>query len=92
MNPLSFACYVLDKSTQDAEMFDIMLNMISGYMSPEYALQGLFSVKSDVFSFGVLLLETLSSKKNIGFYNTDSFNLLGHVSEKASHFSSPLHF
>ncbi|MCD9559973.1 hypothetical protein HAX54_018354 [Datura stramonium] len=27
------------------------------YMSPEYALAGLFSVKSDVFSFGVILLE-----------------------------------
>ncbi|KAL5802698.1 hypothetical protein ACOSQ4_031003 [Xanthoceras sorbifolium] len=49
-----------------------------GCMPPEYALQGLFSIKSDVFSFGVLLLETLSSKKNTGFYNTDSLNLLGH--------------
>ncbi|PNT64107.1 hypothetical protein BRADI_4g24529v3 [Brachypodium distachyon] len=29
-----------------------------GYMSPEYAMEGLFSVKSDVYSFGVLLLET----------------------------------
>ncbi|KAJ6935287.1 G-type lectin S-receptor-like serine/threonine-protein kinase [Populus alba x Populus x berolinensis] len=28
-----------------------------GYMSPEYAMQGLFSVKSHVYSFGVLLLE-----------------------------------
>ncbi|OWM81215.1 hypothetical protein CDL15_Pgr007246 [Punica granatum] len=28
-----------------------------GYMSPEYAIDGLFSVKSDVFSFGVLVLE-----------------------------------
>ncbi|KAK0599864.1 hypothetical protein LWI29_009286 [Acer saccharum] len=62
-------------------MYDAMLNMISGYMSPEYALQGLFSIKSDVFSFGVLLLETLSSKKNTGFYNTDSLNLLGHAWE-----------
>jgi serine/threonine protein kinase len=32
-------------------------------MSPEYALDGLFSVKSDVFSFGVVLLEIISGKK-----------------------------
>ncbi|KDO74298.1 hypothetical protein CISIN_1g040910mg [Citrus sinensis] len=50
-----------------------------GYMSPEYALHGLFSIKSDVFSFGVLLLETLSSKKNTRFYNIDSLTLLGHA-------------
>ncbi|XP_058092173.1 cysteine-rich receptor-like protein kinase 44 isoform X2 [Magnolia sinica] len=35
-----------------------------GYMAPEYAMAGLFSVKSDVFSFGVLLLEIVSGKKN----------------------------
>ncbi|KAL5737862.1 hypothetical protein ACOSP7_030623 [Xanthoceras sorbifolium] len=52
-----------------------------GYMSPEYAMEGLFSIKSDVFSFGILLLETLSSKKNTGFYNTDCLNLLGHAWE-----------
>ncbi|GLT36816.1 hypothetical protein SLA2020_111700 [Shorea laevis] len=39
-----------------------------GYMAPEYAMEGLFSVKSDVFSFGVLLLEIISGKKNNGFH------------------------
>ncbi|KAM4115250.1 hypothetical protein ACJW30_04G134600 [Castanea mollissima] len=35
-----------------------------GYMSPEYAMQGVFSIKSDVYSFGVLLLEIIAGKKN----------------------------
>ncbi|KAK4759198.1 hypothetical protein SAY87_022329 [Trapa incisa] len=51
-----------------------------GYMSPEYAMDGLFSVKSDVFSFGVLLLEIISGKKNRGFYSTNNeLNLLSHA-------------
>ncbi|KAL3727575.1 hypothetical protein ACJRO7_032329, partial [Eucalyptus globulus] len=39
-----------------------------GHMVPEYAMQALFSVKSDVFSFGVLLLEIISGRKNNGFH------------------------
>nr|AJP61130.1 SRKp [Arabidopsis halleri]CCI61482.1 SRK [Arabidopsis halleri] len=51
-----------------------------GYMSPEYAMDGVFSMKSDVFSFGVLLLEIISGKRNKGFYNSDNdLNLLGCV-------------
>ncbi|KAG6756516.1 hypothetical protein POTOM_039946 [Populus tomentosa] len=51
-----------------------------GYMSPEYALDGHFSVKSDVFSFGVLVLEIVSGKKNRGFCHPDqNLNLLGHA-------------
>ncbi|KAI5010300.1 hypothetical protein ZWY2020_012437, partial [Hordeum vulgare] len=34
-----------------------------GYMSPEYAMEGFFSVKSDTYSFGVLLLEIISGLK-----------------------------
>ncbi|CAA2942542.1 receptor-like serine threonine- kinase SD1-8 [Olea europaea subsp. europaea] len=52
-----------------------------GYMAPEYAMEGFFSIKSDVFSFGVLVLEILSGKKNTGFYQKDSLNLLGHTWE-----------
>ncbi|KAF5728615.1 hypothetical protein HS088_TW21G00763 [Tripterygium wilfordii] len=43
-----------------------------GYMPPEYALHGRFSVKSDVFSFGVLVLEIISGKKNSKFYQLHS--------------------
>ncbi|KAH1264525.1 Cysteine-rich receptor-like protein kinase 10 [Glycine max] len=38
-----------------------------GYMAPEYAMEGLFSVKSYVLSFGVLLLEIITGNKNSGF-------------------------
>uniref|UniRef100_A0A7N1A5E6 Uncharacterized protein n=1 Tax=Kalanchoe fedtschenkoi TaxID=63787 RepID=A0A7N1A5E6_KALFE len=31
-----------------------------GYMAPEYAMHGKFSVKSDMYNFGTLLLETIS--------------------------------
>ncbi|KAK6132741.1 hypothetical protein DH2020_033546 [Rehmannia glutinosa] len=52
----------------------------NGYMSPEYAVDGLFSVKSDVFSFGVLMLEIVSGRRNRGFCHSDSnLNLLGHA-------------
>ncbi|XP_030970808.1 G-type lectin S-receptor-like serine/threonine-protein kinase RKS1 [Quercus lobata] len=51
-----------------------------GYMSPEYAMQGLFSIKSDVFSFGVLLLEIITGKRNTNYYhNGPSSNLIGHI-------------
>ncbi|KAF5206494.1 Cysteine-rich receptor-like protein kinase [Thalictrum thalictroides] len=42
-----------------------------GYMSPEYAMHGHFSVKSDVFSFGVLVLEIISGQKNNSFYQSE---------------------
>ncbi|XP_076939751.1 G-type lectin S-receptor-like serine/threonine-protein kinase At4g27290 [Bidens hawaiensis] len=51
-----------------------------GYMSPEYAVDGVFSIKSDVFSFGVLVLEIVSGKQNRGFFHHNHHhNLLGHA-------------
>ncbi|KAK7380205.1 hypothetical protein VNO78_32703 [Psophocarpus tetragonolobus] len=38
-----------------------------GYMSPEYAMFGQFS---DVFSFGVMVLEIISGKKNLSSYES----------------------
>ena len=59
------------------------MTFLSGYMSPEYAMHGQYSTKSDVFSFGVLILEIISGKKNRGFHHPEQqLNLLGHVSRK----------
>ncbi|CBI29543.3 unnamed protein product, partial [Vitis vinifera] len=37
-------------------------------MAPEYVLHGKFSVKSDVYSLGVLILEIISGQKNNCFH------------------------
>ncbi|KAK4547506.1 hypothetical protein RGQ29_032829 [Quercus rubra] len=51
-----------------------------GYMSPEYAMNGVISIKTDVFSFGVLLLEIISGKKNNRRYHfEDPLNLIGYA-------------
>ena len=73
-------------------MIELFLNFFflamifrSGYMSPEYAMHGEYSIKSDVFSFGVLILEIVSGKKNRGFCHPEHrLNLLGHVRMKNS--------
>ncbi|VAH64836.1 unnamed protein product [Triticum turgidum subsp. durum] len=50
-----------------------------GYMSPEYAMDGVFSMKSDIYSFGVLVLEIVTGKKNRGFYDDElDLSLLGY--------------
>ncbi|KAL0301118.1 UNVERIFIED_CONTAM: G-type lectin S-receptor-like serine/threonine-protein kinase [Sesamum radiatum] len=51
-----------------------------GYMAPEYAMDGKFSVKSDIFSMGVVLLEIVSGQKNRGFdHCTYCHSLLEHA-------------
>ncbi|KAL8467837.1 hypothetical protein ACS0TY_031178 [Phlomoides rotata] len=49
-----------------------------GYMAPEYAMEGRFSKKYDVYSFGVLMLEIIKGEKNTHYYNhVLSLSLLG---------------
>lgn len=51
-------------------------------MPPEYVVRGRFSMKSDVFSYGVIVLEIISGKKNREFSHAEhSHNLLGHVND-----------
>lgn len=38
---------------------------ISGYMAPEYASRGQLTEKVDVFSYGVVVLEVVSGRRNI---------------------------
>ncbi|CAO2194913.1 unnamed protein product [Urochloa humidicola] len=48
-----------------------------GYMSPEYAMDGVFPLKSDIYSFGVMVLEIITGKRNRGFYEVElDLNLL----------------
>ncbi|KAJ4895614.1 G-type lectin S-receptor-like serine/threonine-protein kinase [Raphanus sativus] len=50
----------------------------SGYMSPEYAMEGFFSEKSDVFSLGVIFLEIISGTRNSHKEEND-LNLLAYA-------------
>ncbi|WVZ66170.1 hypothetical protein U9M48_015432 [Paspalum notatum var. saurae] len=52
-----------------------------GYIPPEYAFHGVCSTKSDVFSYGVLTLEILSSKRTAQFYeyNGTLYNLISYA-------------
>ena len=52
-------------------------------MAPEYAMHGQFSVKTDLFSFGVLVIEIITGKRNNngrGSDDDDAEDLLSWVS------------
>jgi len=49
-------------------------------MSPEYAMDGAFSVMSDTYSLGVILLEIISGMKITSTHSTSFRNLLAYVS------------
>ncbi|KAM3701686.1 hypothetical protein ACJW31_05G193200 [Castanea mollissima] len=67
----------------EGDQFEAKTKQIAGtydYMSPEYAINGCFSVKLDVFSLGVIVIEILSGLKIRKFCHPDCHhNLLGHA-------------
>ncbi|KAJ4724312.1 receptor kinase 2 [Melia azedarach] len=61
-----------------------------GYMSPEYAVDGLFSTKSDVFRFGVLVLEIVGGKTGdflIHIMPTIFLDMRGYSGKKTGHWN-----
>jgi len=51
-------------------------------MSPEYAMEILYSTKLDVFSYGVLIQEIISGKKNNHYHvENPCLYLIGHISK-----------
>ncbi|KAK0600878.1 hypothetical protein LWI29_019096 [Acer saccharum] len=65
----------LRRKGEDLLQFDLgtSLKAVSAELAEENQL------RKNVFSFGVLLLEIVSGKKNTGFYQTASLNLLGYA-------------
>jgi serine/threonine protein kinase len=57
-------------------------------MSPEYAMEGIFSVKSDIYSFGILVLEIVSGLKISSPHHLvmDFLNLVSCVSVTLPHY------
>ncbi|KAF3775903.1 putative LRR receptor-like serine/threonine-protein kinase [Nymphaea thermarum] len=69
---------IFDTCQTQAETFEIIGTR--GYIAPEYFFEGKVSVKLDVFSFGVLLLEIISGKSNCSFNHQETDeNLLNYA-------------
>lgn len=61
-------------------IFNSVTNCCSGYLSPEYAYCGHVSTKSDMYSFGVIVLEIVTGRRNNrSLENTVSGSLLSYV-------------
>ncbi|KAK3435682.1 hypothetical protein EUGRSUZ_C00392 [Eucalyptus grandis] len=54
-----------------------------GYVPPEYVRKGIYSMKYDVYSFGVLLLQIISGRRTSCYYGlNENLNLLDYAYEQ----------
>ncbi|CAN6360269.1 unnamed protein product [Urochloa humidicola] len=66
--------------SEETEINTVKVAGTLGHIAPEYANKRVFSMKSDVFSFGVIVLEIITGKKNRDVYMySDHLNLLEHA-------------
>jgi hypothetical protein len=63
------------------------MSIFRGYIAPEYASRGLYSLKTDVFSFGVLALVIIRGRKNAILQQQGDTvgNLVRDMSEQLNH-------
>ncbi|XP_039818412.1 cysteine-rich receptor-like protein kinase 15 [Panicum virgatum] len=52
---------VLDPGAEE-EHTDILLGTV-GYLAPEYLIERIYSIKSDIYSFGIVLIEIIAGKR-----------------------------
>lgn len=53
-------------------MLKIVFLYVCSYVAPEYANTGLLNEKSDIYSFGVLLLETVTGRDPVDYHRPAS--------------------
>ncbi|KZV40980.1 leucine-rich repeat receptor protein kinase EXS-like [Dorcoceras hygrometricum] len=65
MNPLILDSGLLKLLADDVVYSAIKESAALGYMAPEYITTGRFTEKSDVYAFGVIILQVLSGKRKL---------------------------
>ncbi|KAE8680083.1 putative Leucine-rich repeat protein kinase family protein [Hibiscus syriacus] len=60
---------------EEDSMIQTMTMATIGYMAPEYGAEGIISIKGDVYSFGILLLETFTRKRPTDEMFSDEMSL-----------------
>lgn len=64
-NPLISGCGLLKLLADDVVYSAVKVSAAFGYMAPEYVTTGRFTEKSDVYAFGVIILQILSGKRKL---------------------------